>query len=97
MNLQWAGPILALTTFVAIGAGHVMVRRFHARYGTRPAIVFFICGALALLGSLLAGSNLVSAVIGVTAITLLWDGVEMYRQEKRMRREKSGAGDQRAG
>lgn len=84
MNLQWAGPVLALTTFVTIGAGHVMVRRFQARFGTRPAVPFFLCGALVLLGSMLVSGNLLSAVLGVTAITLLWDGLEIYRQEKRV-------------
>ena len=33
MRLQWAGLLLALVTFGAIAAGHVLVRRLHARYG----------------------------------------------------------------
>ena len=44
MNLQWAGIVLALTTFATIGFGHVLVRRLHARYGTRPAIPLFLAG-----------------------------------------------------
>ncbi len=87
MNLQWAGVILAFVTFATIGIGHVLVRRLHARYGTRPALPFFGAGVLILALSLATRSNLLSATLGLTAITLLWDGIEMYRQEKRMQRE----------
>jgi len=84
MNLQWSGLILAFVTFATIGIGHVLVRRLHARYGTRPALPLFICGGLVLTASFLMASHLWSGVLGITAITVLWDGVEMYRQEKRM-------------
>ena len=90
MSLQWAGIVLAITTFVTIGFGHILVRRLHARYGTRPAIPLFLAGGAVLLASLLAASDLLSGVLGITAITLLWDGIEMYRQEKRVLREKAG-------
>lgn len=90
MSLQWAGIVLALTTFATIGMGHVLVRRLHARYGTRPAIPLFLAGGFVLLFSMMAAGDLLSGVLGITAITLLWDGVEMYRQEKRVQREKAG-------
>jgi len=87
MRLQWAGLLLALVTFGAIGAGHVLVRRLHARFGTRPAVPLFLAGGLVLAGSLGASSDLLSGVLGITAITILWDGVEIYRQERRIRNE----------
>lgn len=86
-SLQWAGPILAMTTFATIGIGHVLVRRLHACYGTRPAIPFFILGGLVLLSSLFITTNIISAILGITGITLVWDGIEIFRQEKRMQRE----------
>lgn len=88
MNLQWAGPLLAMVTFGTIAAGHVLVRRLHARYSTRPAVPLFLTGGLVLAGSLAAASDLLSGVLGIAAITILWDGVEIYRQERRMKREK---------
>ena len=88
MRLQWAGLLLALVTFGTIGAGHVLVRRLHARYGTRPAVPLFLIGGLVLAGSLGASNDLLSSVLGITAITILWDGVEIYRQEKRMKQER---------
>ena len=87
MRLQWAGLLLALVTFGAIAAGHVLVRRLHARFGTRPAVPLFLAGVLVLAGSLGASSNLLSGVLGIIAITILWDGVEIYRQERRIRNE----------
>lgn len=89
MNLQWSGLVLGLTTVLTIAIGHVLVRRLHARFGTRPAIPLFILGGLQLTASLLARYDLLSAVLGITAITFLWDGVEIFRQEKRVRRSQS--------
>ena len=89
MNFHWAGPILATVTFAAIGFGHILVRRLHARFGTRPAVPLFAAGFLVLVASLLAPLDLISGILGITAITLLWDGVEIYRQEKRIRRERA--------
>ena len=86
MTLQWAGIVLALVTFGGIGAGHVLVRRLHTRYGTRPAIPLFLMGGLVFAGSLVAASDLLSGILGISAITILWDGVEIYRQEKRMKK-----------
>jgi len=87
VTLQWAGLILAGVTFGTIGFGHVLVRRLHARFGTRPATPLFLLGALILFLSLLFQDNLLSGAFGIISITVLWDGVEIYRQEKRMRRE----------
>lgn len=86
MSLQWAGVILAVVTFATIAAGHVLVRRLHARYGTRPALPLFVIGGLVLIGSLATNDNLLSGALGITAITILWDGIEIYRQEKRIKK-----------
>lgn len=94
-DLEFAGVVLAVVTFATIGIGHVLVRRLHARFRTMPGIPFFILGMLVLVISTQVASDLLSGVLGITAITLVWDGVEMYRQEKRMQRERqkeTGAG-----
>ena len=92
MSPQWAGVKLAVVTFATIAAGHVLVRRLHARYGTRPALPIFVIGGLVLIGSLAAEDNLLSGALGITAITVLWDGVEIYRQEKRMQKNGLSGG-----
>ena len=87
MNLQPAGVILAAVTFSTIGAGHVLVRRLHALYGTRPAFPLFALGLLFLYASTRSGADLLSGALGITAVTVLWDGIEMFRQKRRVRRE----------
>ncbi len=89
MIVQWAGIILAFVTFATIGVGHVLVRQLHARYGTQPALPFFGLGLIVMALSLAARSDLLSAALGLTSITLLWDGIEMYRQEQRMQRDST--------
>lgn len=83
--LQFAGLILAVTTFITIAVGHVLVRRLHASFGTRPAPFLFGLGAFILGASVAARPDLLSAVLGLTGITFVWDGVEIFRQEKRMK------------
>ncbi len=83
----WAGPVLAVTTFATIGFGHVLVRWLHARFGTRPGWPLVLLGLATLAYSTLLRENLLSAVTGITAVTVFWDGVEIFRQEKRKRHE----------
>ncbi len=85
MNVQWAGVVLAAVTVATIGLGHVMVRRFHARWGTRPAVPFMLLSAVVMAAAFASANDLLSGVLGITAMTLFWDGVEIYRQEKRAR------------
>lgn len=90
--MDFSGIVLAVVTFATIALGHVLVRWLHARFGTRPARPFFLSGAAVMLAALLASPNLLSGALGIIAVTLVWDGIEIYRQEKRMQREKQGGG-----
>ena len=85
MELQFAGPILAVVTFLTIWWGHVLVRITHYYMGTRPAPAIFLGGLLLLLGSTQTGSDLLSATLGIVGLTLVWDAFELHRQEKRVR------------
>jgi uncharacterized membrane protein YccC len=85
-GLQWVGPALALTTFTAIGIGHILVRRLYPVLGTRAAPLFWLLGLGTYYASLQSMNDLVSSVLGVVAITLVWDGIEFLRQKKRVER-----------
>lgn len=95
MNLQWAGPVLAVVTFAKIGIGHVAVRRLNYHYGTKPATYLITLGLALLAGSLFVSSNLLSAALGIIGITTLWDAYEMFRQEDRVRRGHAPANPER--
>src|SRR5436190_24352920 len=85
MDLQFAGPVLALVTFLTIWWGHVLVRITHYHFGTRPAPAVFLGGLLLLLGSTQTNSDLVSAALVIVGLTLVWDAFELHRQEARVR------------
>jgi len=85
-NLNWIGLISALTTFLTIAIGHIMVRELECRIHTiKPAITICIFLGIGLeIGALLADSRTTSALFGIIGITVLWDGFEFYRQQKRV-------------
>ena len=86
MSWQWTGPLYALTTVATIGFGHVLVRRLHARTGTRFGWPLIALGLLMLAATLFVADDLYAGLLGLVAVTLFWDGVEIFRQEKRKRR-----------
>ena len=85
MTVEWTGPVLAAVTVATIGLGHVTVRKVNYLFGTVPAIPLFFLGAGILAASLFVSSDLLSAILGIVGVTTVWDGVEVIRQEKRVR------------
>lgn len=87
MSLNLTGLASALAAFSGIWLGHVAVRYFEARLSDlRPAVAVCLTLGLGLwAGALLAPSAPVSAALGILGVTLLWDAVEFYRQERRVR------------
>ncbi len=88
MTLNPLGLVAALVTFGAVWLGHVAVRAIEAR---APVLWPPIAGAVVLglaceAGALLAGSLTVSAALGIAGVTLLWDGLEFVRQDRRVAR-----------
>lgn len=95
MTLQWGGPALAVVTLATIGFGHVMVRRLNYFYGTKPVPIVAGLGLLSLFLSLWTANDLTCAVLGIVGVTTLWDAVELYRQEERVRRGHAPANPDR--
>lgn len=89
MKVEWIGVILASLTMGTIAFGHVFVKRIHARFGTRPGIPLLILGILVLLSSTISVHDTVSAILGVLGLTTFWDGVEVFQQERRVRRDQT--------
>lgn len=87
MDINLTGLFAALATFLGIWWGHVAVRVIEARLtDIRPAMgVAILLGLGMWMGALLTDSMPVSAALGIFGVTLLWDGYEFYRQEKRVK------------
>lgn len=77
---------MALATFVGIWWGHVGVRWLEARSpNIWPPTIALLLGGIGLnIYSLFAPSLAVAGVSSIIGITLIWDALEMYRQQKRV-------------
>lgn len=87
MELNVTGLAAALAAFLGIWWGHVAVRIIEARLtDIRPAMIIAVLLGLGMwTGALLTSWMPLSAALGIFGVTLLWDGYEFYRQEKRIK------------
>ena len=87
MDFNLTGLAAALATFLGIWWGHVTVRVLEARLADiRPVMVIAVLLGLGMwTGALLTDWMPLSAALGIFGVTLLWDGYEFYRQEKRVK------------
>jgi len=84
--LNSVGIIAAIITFITIAFGHVMVREVEYRIVRLQAAIFLVVlvGIGFEIASFFVQTNALSAVLGIMGITFLWDGLEFYRQQKRV-------------
>ena len=87
VNINLIGFAAALATFFGVWLGHVSVRKIE-----RETVNLWIptCIALALgigfeIASILTVSLPLSAMCGILGVTLLWDALEFFRQQKRIK------------
>jgi hypothetical protein len=84
--MNWIGLVAALTAFLSIWGGHVAVRKIEFVSPTiwLPTMIFAVSGVVVEILSLSTVNRPLSAVFGITGITLLWDALEFTRQQKRI-------------
>lgn len=82
------GIVAALTAFLGIWIGHVAVRKieFTSSVLELPMAIFLLAGAGLEYLSLISHGSTLSAVFGISGIILLWDALELLRQQRRVRR-----------
>jgi hypothetical protein len=80
------GPVAALTAFFSIWFGHVAVRKVESSSATIwiPSTIFALLGLVVEYLSLLSSNRALSAACGILGITLLWDAIELWRQQRRI-------------
>lgn len=88
MDLNWIGIVAATATFFGVWAGHVSVRKIEYRTNAIwvPSLVALILGLLMELGAILSDDLYLSAALGILGITVLWDALEFWRQQLRVRK-----------
>ncbi len=86
MTINPLGLIAAVTAFFSIWFGHVAVRKIESISRTiwLPSTIFAILGLCCEWLSLKALSLEVATVFGILGITLLFDGFELNRQQRRV-------------
>ncbi len=81
------GLAAALSAFLGIWFGHVLVRvvEFRANDLRPPGLALGALGVGLLAGSLASQGFSLSAALGILGMTVLFDALELWRQEKRVR------------
>lgn len=87
MELNLIGLASATATFLGVWIGHVSVRKIEREVERLwiPSI-FALLSGIGLEAISLRVSNLhLSVMCGIIGVTFLWDALEFYRQQKRIR------------
>ena len=87
MVINIVGLACAAATFLGVWAGHVSVRKIERQVERIwiPAMLALVFGLGLELVSLWTSSRAFSAFCAILGITLLWDALEFYRQQNRIR------------
>ena len=90
------GVVAAISAFLSIWFGHVAVRRleFAVRRLWLCAAGFLIMGLLLEGLALVTAGAIASTAFGIVGITFLWDALELWRQERRVRKGHAPANQQ---
>ena len=80
------GLIIGLCTFLIIGIFHPIVIKAEYHFGTRCWWWFMAAGIVAIIVSILIDNVLVSALLGVTGFSCFWSILEVFHQERRVKR-----------
>jgi len=85
--MNFLGITAAATAFLSIWIGHVAVRKIEANALDirKPMIPLILAGLAVEYASLVVGNILLASALGIIGVTLLWDALELYRQEKRIK------------
>ena len=85
--MNWTGLVAALSVFLGIWIGHVSVRKVESSTAHLwlPASLAFVLGLGLEAWSLSTQNQTLSTALGIIGITVLWDALELFRQEKRIK------------
>lgn len=84
MNLS--GIILGASAFFLIGAFHPIVIKAEYHLGKKCWWAFAIAGIICAVISLMIDNIILSSIIGVLAFCFFWSILELFEQEKRVKK-----------
>ncbi len=84
--MHFTGIIIAISTFLVIGAFHPMVIKMEYHTGTRYWWTFLMAGVAFVAAALFIENVIASSVCGVVGASFLWSIGELFEQRKRVLR-----------
>lgn len=84
--MNFAGIILGASAFIIIGLFHPIVIKAEYHLGKRCWWMFALVGLGFCVAALLAENTVVSSVLGVTGFSCFWSILELFQQEKRVKK-----------
>lgn len=84
--MYFDGLIIAVVTFLIIGAFHPIVIKSEYYWGVKCWPVFALVGIILLGISLFVQNVLLAAIIGITGCSSLWSVLEIFEQRERVRK-----------
>lgn len=84
--MYFEGLIIAVVTFLIIGAFHPIVIKSEYYWGVKCWPVFAVAGIVLLTVSLFVQDVLLAAIIGITGCSSLWSVLEIFEQRERVRK-----------
>ncbi len=84
--MNWTGIILGASAFLIIGIFHPIVIKSEYYFGKRCWWCFALAGLGFSVAALLSGNDLASTILGVVACSCFWSILELFEQDKRVRK-----------
>lgn len=84
--MNWSGILLGASAFILIGAFHPIVIKAEYYIGKKCWWIFALAGLICTVISLLIENIVVSSIIGVLAFCFFWSILELFAQEKRVKK-----------
>lgn len=87
MGINYEGLLIGVCTFLCIGIFHPIVIKAEYYFGAKKCWWWFpIAGLLGIAGSLVVANTFASALLGVFAFSCFWSIIEVFEQEKRVKK-----------
>lgn len=84
--MNWAGIVLGASAFLLIGIFHPIVIKAEYHLGKECWWMFALAGAGFCVASMLVSAIVPAAVLGVAGFSCFWSILELYQQERRVKK-----------
>lgn len=84
--MNFSGIILGASAFVIIGIFHPIVIKSEYHFGKKCWWVFALAGTVFCIAALSVENTIISSIIGVVAFSCFWSILELFEQDKRVKK-----------